>query len=132
MPPCRSTAATESPRNSPWSGGTGRRGCDASVRVRRKCIAWSSPARCSADTPMLPLTGIKVVELGANLAGPYAAEVLGHLGADVVKIERPEGDDARQWGPPFHKGVAPSYLAEIGRASCRERGEVGGGVEAVG
>jgi crotonobetainyl-CoA:carnitine CoA-transferase CaiB-like acyl-CoA transferase len=60
---------------------------------------------------MLPLTGIKVVELGANLAGPYAAEVLGHLGADVVKIERPEGDDARQWGPPFHKGVAPSYLA---------------------
>ncbi|MGH7311435.1 MAG: CoA transferase, partial [Candidatus Rokuibacteriota bacterium] len=60
---------------------------------------------------MLPLTGIKVVELGANLAGPYAAEVLGHLGADVVKIERPEGDDARHWGPPFHNGVAPSYLA---------------------
>ncbi len=60
---------------------------------------------------MLPLTGIKVVELGANLAGPYAAEVLGHLGADVVKIERPEGDDARHWGPPFHHGVAPSYLA---------------------
>jgi crotonobetainyl-CoA:carnitine CoA-transferase CaiB-like acyl-CoA transferase len=60
---------------------------------------------------MLPLTGITVVELGANLAGPYAAEVLGHLGADVVKIERPEGDDARHWGPPFHNGVAPSYLA---------------------
>jgi crotonobetainyl-CoA:carnitine CoA-transferase CaiB-like acyl-CoA transferase len=60
---------------------------------------------------MLPLTGIKVVELGANLAGPYAAEVLGHLGADVVKIERPEGDDARHWGPPFWQGVAPGFLA---------------------
>jgi crotonobetainyl-CoA:carnitine CoA-transferase CaiB-like acyl-CoA transferase len=60
---------------------------------------------------MLPLTGIKVIELGANLAGPYAAEVLGHLGADVVKVERPEGDDARHWGPPFWNGVSPSYLA---------------------
>lgn len=60
---------------------------------------------------MLPLTGIKVVELGQNLAGPYAAEVLAHLGADVVKIERPEGDDARRWGPPFWKGVSPGFLA---------------------
>src|SRR5262245_29511578 len=60
---------------------------------------------------MLPLTGIKVVELAQNLAGPYAAEVLAHLGADVVKIERPEGDDARRWGPPFWKGVSPGFLA---------------------
>jgi len=60
---------------------------------------------------MLPLTGISVVELGQNLAGPFAAEVLGHLGADVVKIERPEGDDARHWGPPFWKGVSPAFLA---------------------
>jgi len=60
---------------------------------------------------MLPLTGIKVVELGQNLAGPFAAEVLAHLGADVVKVERPEGDDARRWGPPFWKGVSPGFLA---------------------
>lgn len=60
---------------------------------------------------MLPLTGIKVVELGQNLAGPYAAEVLAHLGADVVKVERPEGDDARHWGPPFWQGVSPGFLA---------------------
>jgi crotonobetainyl-CoA:carnitine CoA-transferase CaiB-like acyl-CoA transferase len=60
---------------------------------------------------MLPLTGITVVEVGQNLAGPYAAEVLAHLGADVVKIERPEGDDARGWGPPFWKGVSPGFLA---------------------
>src|SRR6266536_4967687 len=60
---------------------------------------------------MLPLNGLKVVELGQNLAGPYAAEVLGHMGADVVKIERPEGDDARGWGPPFWKGTSPGFLA---------------------
>jgi crotonobetainyl-CoA:carnitine CoA-transferase CaiB-like acyl-CoA transferase len=60
----------------------------------------------------LPLTGIKVVEIAANLAGPFAAEILGHMGADVVKVERPEGgDDARGWGPPFWKGNSPAYLA---------------------
>jgi crotonobetainyl-CoA:carnitine CoA-transferase CaiB-like acyl-CoA transferase len=58
---------------------------------------------------MLPLTGIKVVEIGQNLAGPYAGEVLATLGADVVKIERPEGDDARGWGPPFWQGTATIF-----------------------
>jgi len=58
---------------------------------------------------MLPLTGIKVVEIGQNLAGPYAGEVLATLGADVVKIERPEGDDARGWGPPFWQGTAAIF-----------------------
>ncbi|MBI1727091.1 MAG: CoA transferase [Candidatus Rokubacteria bacterium] len=60
---------------------------------------------------MLPLEGIKVVEIAQNLAGPVAAEILAHMGADVVKIERPEGDDARRWGPPFWKGVSPGFLA---------------------
>src|SRR5215831_16319158 len=60
---------------------------------------------------MLPLKGIKVVELAQNLAGPYAAEVLAHLGADVIKVERPEGVDARRWGPPFWEGVSPGFLA---------------------
>lgn len=65
----------------------------------------------SARPPLLPLAGIKVVEIGQNLAGPFAAEVLAHMGADVVKVERPEGDDARHWGPPFWKGVSPGFLA---------------------
>jgi crotonobetainyl-CoA:carnitine CoA-transferase CaiB-like acyl-CoA transferase len=60
---------------------------------------------------MLPLTGIKVVEIAQNLAGPMAAEILALLGADVVKVERPEGDDARRWGPPFWNGVSPGFLA---------------------
>jgi len=58
---------------------------------------------------MLPLTGIKVVEIGQNLAGPYAGEILATLGADVIKIERPEGDDARGWGPPFWQGTAAIF-----------------------
>jgi crotonobetainyl-CoA:carnitine CoA-transferase CaiB-like acyl-CoA transferase len=60
---------------------------------------------------MLPLSGIKVVEVAQNLAGPMAGEILAHLGADVVKVERPEGDDARRWGPPFWRGVSPGFLA---------------------
>jgi crotonobetainyl-CoA:carnitine CoA-transferase CaiB-like acyl-CoA transferase len=60
---------------------------------------------------MLPLAGVRVVELAQNLAGPVAAEILAHLGADVLKVERPEGDDARRWGPPFHRGVSPGFLA---------------------
>ncbi len=60
---------------------------------------------------MLPLEGLRVIEIAQNLAGPIAAEILAHMGADVIKVERPEGDDARRWGPPFHKGVSPGYLA---------------------
>jgi crotonobetainyl-CoA:carnitine CoA-transferase CaiB-like acyl-CoA transferase len=60
----------------------------------------------------LPLAGIKVVEIGQNIAGPYASEILASLGADVVKIERPEGgDDARGWGPPFWRGTATTFQA---------------------
>jgi crotonobetainyl-CoA:carnitine CoA-transferase CaiB-like acyl-CoA transferase len=58
---------------------------------------------------MLPLAGIRVVEIGQNLAGPYAGEVLATLGADLIKLERPEGDDARGWGPPFWQGTAAIF-----------------------
>jgi crotonobetainyl-CoA:carnitine CoA-transferase CaiB-like acyl-CoA transferase len=51
--------------------------------------------------PQGPLSGIKVIEFGQNLAGPYCGQILAFLGAEVIKIERPEGDDARRWGPPF-------------------------------
>ncbi len=48
-----------------------------------------------------PLAGLRVVELARILAGPWAGQVLADLGADVTKIEAPEGDDTRGWGPPF-------------------------------
>lgn len=50
---------------------------------------------------MTPLAGVKVVELARILAGPWAGQTLADLGADVVKVEAPEGDDTRRWGPPF-------------------------------
>jgi len=48
-----------------------------------------------------PLDGIRVIELARILAGPWAGQTLADLGADVVKVEAPEGDDTRRWGPPF-------------------------------
>ena len=48
-----------------------------------------------------PLDGLKVVELARILAGPWAGQTLSDLGAEVIKIEAPQGDDTRQWGPPF-------------------------------
>ena len=47
------------------------------------------------------LHGVRVVELARILAGPWIGQTLADLGADVVKVESPEGDDTRQWGPPF-------------------------------
>ena len=48
-----------------------------------------------------PLAGLKVIELARILAGPWAGQTLADLGADVIKLEAPEGDDTRRWGPPF-------------------------------
>ena len=50
---------------------------------------------------MSALSGVKVVELARILAGPWIGQTLADLGADVVKVESPEGDDTRHWGPPF-------------------------------
>jgi glutaryl-CoA transferase len=50
---------------------------------------------------MSALSGIRVVELARILAGPWIGQTLADLGADVVKVESPEGDDTRRWGPPF-------------------------------
>ena len=61
--------------------------------------------------PRLPLSGIVVVELGHSVAAPAAGQILGDLGAEVVKVEKPGGDDARKWGPPFLDGQAATFQA---------------------
>lgn len=48
-----------------------------------------------------PLSGVRVLELARILAGPWAGQTLADLGAEVIKVEAPEGDDTRRWGPPF-------------------------------
>lgn len=53
-----------------------------------------------------PLAGLRVVELARILAGPWIGQTLADLGADVIKVEAPEGDDTRRWGPPFVEHAA--------------------------
>jgi len=70
---------------------------------------------------MKPLEGLKVVELARVLAGPWAGQALADLGAEVVKVESPAGDDTRRWGPPFieregDRTAAYYYAANRGKS----------------
>lgn len=56
------------------------------------------------------LAGIRVIDLSRVLGGPYCGQILGDHGADVLKVEPPQGDDTRAWGPPFQHGVAAYYM----------------------
>ena len=85
-----------------------------------------------------PLAGIRVLELARILAGPWAGQTLADLGAEVIKVEAPEGDDTRRWGPPFveregdrsaayfhscnrgKKSVIADFRTEAGRARVLE------------
>lgn len=57
----------------------------------------------------LPLAGHVVIEMGHSVAAPFAGQILADLGAEVIKVEKPAGDDARQWGPPFVDGAAATF-----------------------
>ena len=57
-----------------------------------------------------PLAGLRVIELARILAGPWIGQTLADLGADVVKVESPDGDDTRRWGPPFALGRGGEQL----------------------
>lgn len=65
-----------------------------------------------------PLHGLRVLELARILAGPWIGQTLADLGADVIKVESPEGDDTRRWGPPFVQGPDGEKLDAAYFHSC--------------
>jgi len=83
-----------------------------------------------------PLDGLKVIELARILAGPWAGQTLADLGADVIKVESPGGDDTRNWGPPFVERdgeTTASYFHSCnrGKRSISVDFQTGGGQETV-
>jgi len=58
-----------------------------------------------------PLQGITVIEIGHSVAAPFAGQILGDLGAEVIKVEKNKGDDARHWGPPFLDEASATFHA---------------------
>jgi crotonobetainyl-CoA:carnitine CoA-transferase CaiB-like acyl-CoA transferase len=70
----------------------------------------SGPTRPGGTTGRGPLSGLLVADFSRILAGPYSTMLLADLGAEVVKVEGPGGDDTRTWRPPVREGVSTYYL----------------------
>src|SRR5947208_13907727 len=70
----------------------------------------SERARSVFSPQSSALDGVGVLDMSRVLAGPYCTMMLGDLGADVIKIESPEGDDTRRWGPPYQGSESAYYL----------------------
>jgi hypothetical protein len=96
------TALVQSPKNAtdPSQLGGSERSYDSSI----------SQLQNDGLMKNLPLEGITVLELGHSVAAPFAGEILGDLGADVIKVEkRNGGDDARKWAPPYWHGISAVF-----------------------
>jgi crotonobetainyl-CoA:carnitine CoA-transferase CaiB-like acyl-CoA transferase len=85
-------------------------------------IAQKTPLKKAAkERPMTApssagaLAGIKVIDLSRVLGGPFATQLLSDHGADVIKLEPPQGDEVRDWGPPFNENEDASYFIGVNR-----------------
>src|SRR6218665_3867982 len=71
----------------------------------------SLPPLKSSPPPAQPFQGLVAVELGHSVAAPFTGLILAEMGAEVIKVEKAEGDDARRWGPPFWEGEGAYFQA---------------------
>jgi crotonobetainyl-CoA:carnitine CoA-transferase CaiB-like acyl-CoA transferase len=74
-------------------------------------VTATKAARPETSDPPSALDGVLVADFSRVLAGPYMTMLLADLGATVIKVEAPSGDETRQWGPPWHDGVSTYYKA---------------------
>jgi crotonobetainyl-CoA:carnitine CoA-transferase CaiB-like acyl-CoA transferase len=72
---------------------------------------FASARDAASPPPPGPLAGLLVADFSRVLAGPYCTQILGDLGAEVIKVEGPGGDDTRHWVPPVHSGTSTYYLS---------------------
>src|SRR5436309_14193761 len=104
----RSRSSPSSPRSRRGATGGSSRG----KAGRRRTTTVSLIDSVSGLTGFHPLEGVRVLDVTSSLAGPYCTQILAALGAQVVKVERPDrGDETRQWGPPFWDGEGAIFLA---------------------
>jgi crotonobetainyl-CoA:carnitine CoA-transferase CaiB-like acyl-CoA transferase len=78
-----------------------------------------------------PLAGLRVLELARVLAGPWIGQTLADLGADVVKVEAPGGDETRGWGPPFADDGSAAYYHACNRGKRAVALDFGEGADLV-
>ncbi len=91
-------------------------------------VTMTETGQLTMNSKRRALDGFKVVDLSRVLGGPFATQLLADHGADVIKVEPPQGDEVRDWGPPFHEDDAAYFLAinrnkrSIGLDLAREGG----------
>lgn len=82
-----------------------------SETLQSESLPYESLPRLNCGSGFPFLSGVRVLDLTTSVAGPYATMLLSDFGAEVIKVERPEGDDARKWGPPFLDGEALWFVS---------------------